>query len=353
MLALALAAGLWGLGALMRVPWSARFYMLGLLYVAVLALNIALPEGHPLREATGGSVEPWLLIGAIVALILAYRLVLGRVRARAEAVQSARSDPRDTPAQGRAFSDDELERYARHITLPEIGGVGQRRLKEARVLVVGAGGLGAPALIYLGAAGVGRIGVIDPDTVALSNLARQIIHTDERQGMPKVFSAQAAIAAINPFVEVRPYSRALTEDIAAELFSEYDLILDGTDSYAVRAMINAAAVRAGKPLIAGAISAWEGQITLYDPAQGAPCMACIFPDAPDPSKVRTCAETGVIGALPGVIGTMMALEAIKEITGTGTGLRGRMVIYDALHGETRVISVARRAECSVCGAPGA
>ena len=189
--------------------------------------------------------------------------------------------------------------------------------------------------------------MIDPDTVALSNLARQIIHSDERQGMPKVFSAQAAIAALNPFVEVRPYNRALTDDIAAELFAEYDLILDGTDNFATRALVNRVAVRLGKPLISGAISAWEGQITLYDPARGAPCLACVFPDAPDPAKVRTCAETGVVGALPGVIGTMMATEVIKEITGAGQGLRGRMVIHDALHAETRVMSVARRAGCSV------
>ena len=350
MLALVIAAGLVGLGHVMRVPWAARFYMLGLLYIAVLALNLVLPDGHPLRAALGGSVEPWLLLGAIVAATLAYRVVLVRIRSRAEAAQAARTPP--APTSGKAdgtFNDDELERYARHITLPEIGGTGQRQLKAARVLVVGAGGLGAPILIYLGAAGVGRIGIIDPDTVELSNLARQIIHTDQRQGMPKVFSAQASIAALNPFVDVRPYNRALNEEIAAELFGEYDLILDGTDSYATRAMINRAAFAARKPLIAGAISAWEGQITLYDPARGAPCLACVFPDAPDPSKVRTCAETGVIGALPGVIGSMMALEAVKEITGAGEGLRGRMVIHDALNAETRVMKVARREGCAVCG----
>jgi len=345
-LALAVGAALIGLGALMRVPWNARFLMLGLLYVGVLALQIALPEGHPLREANGGSVEPWLLVGVIGAAALAYRGVLGRIRDRAEAVQVTRQGPAplSTP-----FNDDELERYARHITLPEIGGVGQRRLKDAKVLVVGAGGLGAPILMYLGAAGVGRIGVIDGDTVALSNLARQVIHADDRQGMPKVFSAQAAIAALNPFVDVRPYHRALTEDIAADLFADYDLILDGTDSYATRALVNRAAARSGKPLISGAISAWEGQITLYDPSAGAPCMACVFPHAPDPEKVRTCAETGVIGALPGVIGTMMALEAIKELTAAGRGLRGRMLVYDALSAETRVITVSRRADCPVCG----
>lgn len=353
MLALAIAAGLWGLGAVMRVPWSARFYMLGLLYVAVLALHLTLPDGHPLRTSTGGTVEPWLLIGVLAGLIVAYRAVLLRVRARADDAQAKRapSQPGAPPSQS-TFNDDELERYARHITLPEVGGPGQRRLKAARVLVVGAGGLGAPVLIYLAAAGIGRIGVIDGDTVALSNLGRQIIHTDDRQDMAKVFSAQAAIAALNPFVEVRPYNRMLTDEIAAELFEEYDLIIDGTDSYSTRALVNRAAVAAGKPLLSGAISAWEGQITLYDPAQGAPCLACIFPTPPDPSKVRTCAETGVIGALPGVIGTMMALEAVKEITGAGQGLRGRMVIHDGLHADTRVMTLTARSDCPVCGAAG-
>ena len=266
---------------------------------------------------------------------------------RARAGRSAQAAPAAAPKG--PFSDEELERYARHITLREIGGSGQRALKEARILVVGAGGLGAPALLYLAAAGVGRIGVIDADTVSLSNLQRQVIHTDERQGMPKVFSAQKSIAAINPHVDVRPYHRMLSEEIAVDLFAEYDLILDGTDSFATRAMINRAAVAAGKPVVAGAISAWEGQVTLYDPARGAPCMACIFPKAPAPGMAATCAETGVVGALPGVIGAMMAMEAVKRITGAGQGLAGRMLIHDALMAENREIKLARRGDCPVCG----
>ncbi len=348
-LVLIMAAVIVGLGHLMRVPWSARAYMLALLYVAVLALHVILPMGHPLRAATGGSAAPWLILGGAVALILAYRVGLRRVQARAQAVEAARAPATRAEAASGAFNDDEIERYARHITLPEIGGTGQRALKSAKVLVIGAGGLGAPALLYLAAAGIGRLGVIDGDTVALSNLQRQIIHTDARQDMPKVFSATEALAALNPFVELRPYHRMLTEEIAEELFAEYDLILDGTDRFETRAMVNRAAIAAGRPVIAGAISAWEGQITLYDPAGGAPCMACVFPKAPDPDLVRTCAETGVIGALPGVIGTMMALEAIKEITGTGTGLRGRMLIFDGLSGEMRAIRLARAADCAVCG----
>jgi molybdopterin/thiamine biosynthesis adenylyltransferase len=343
-----LAAVLWGVGHVMKAPVQARLYMLGLLYLAVLAVQIVLPAGHPLREATGGSPALWLIFGGFVALIVAYRAVLGRIRNRAEAVEAGRAAAAPVVAKG-PFSDEELERYARHITLPEIGGAGQRALKEAAVLVIGAGGLGSPALLYLAAAGVGRIGVIDADVVSLSNLHRQVIHTDAGQGMPKVFSAQRAIAALNPRIDLRPYNRMLTPEIAETLFADYDLILDGTDAFGTRAMVNAAAVAAGRPVIAGAISAWEGQVTLYDPAGGAPCMACIFPEAPAPGLAATCAETGVIGALPGVVGSMMALEAVKEITRAGLGLRGRMVIHDALHAETRVIAVNRRADCPVCG----
>lgn len=343
-----LAAMLWGIGHLMKAPIRARLYMLALLYVAVLAAQIALPPGNPLREATGGSPAPWLILGGFVLVGGAYRAVLLRLRSRAEAREADRAAEAPAAPKG-PFTDEELERYARHITLPEIGGGGQRALKEAGVLVVGAGGLGSPALLYLAAAGVGRIGVIDADVVSLSNLQRQVIHTDKGQGMPKVFSAQQAVAALNPRIDLRPYNRMLTGEIARDLFAEYDLVLDGTDAFSTRALVNAAAVASGRPVIAGAISAWEGQVTLYDPAGGAPCMACVFPGAPAPGLSATCAETGVIGALPGVVGAMMALEAVKEITGAGAGLRGRMLIYDALHAETREIAVRRRADCAVCG----
>jgi len=346
---LLMAGVLWGIGHLMGAPKQARLYMIGLLYVAVLAVQIIFPAGHPLREMTGGSADPWLILGGGVALVLAYRVLLGRLRGRAASLEAEREATLPSRASG-PFTDEELERYARHITLPDIGGGGQLALKQAKVLVVGAGGLGAPVLLYLAAAGVGRIGVIDADEVSLSNLQRQVIHRDADQGMPKVFSAQRAIADLNPNVEVRPYNRALTADIATELFAEYDLIIDGTDSFETRAMVNAGVVAAGRPVLAGAIAAWEGQVTLYDPAGGAPCMACVFPQAPAPGMAATCAETGVIGALPGVIGSMMALEAVKELTGTGAGLRGRMLIYDALHAETRIISVKRVADCPVCGA---
>jgi molybdopterin/thiamine biosynthesis adenylyltransferase len=208
--------------------------------------------------------------------------------------------------------------------------------------------LGSPVLLYLAAAGVGRIGVIDADHVSLSNLQRQIIHRDADQDMPKVFSAERAMKAINPHLDIRPYNRALDETIAAELFADYDLIIDGTDQFETRAMINRAAVSAKCPLLAGAISAWEGQITLYDPSAGGACMACVFPNSPHAGMAATCAETGVIGALPGVVGTMMALEAIKQITGAGKGLLGRMLLYDGLALETRIVKLKRNTACPVC-----
>lgn len=223
------------------------------------------------------------------------------------------------------------------------------KLKQARVLVIGAGGLGSPALLYLAAAGVGTIGVVDDDVVEASNLQRQVIHTDDRLGQPKVFSAQAQITALNPFITVHPHRRRLTEDDAKTLFADYDLILDGTDNFDTRYMINRVATAAGKPLIAAAITQWEGQISLYDPANGAPCYQCIFPQAPAPGLAPSCAEAGVMGALPGVLGAMMAVEAIKEITDAGQSLRGRMLFYDALYAENRQMRLKPRPDCPVCG----
>ncbi|MGR3375277.1 HesA/MoeB/ThiF family protein [Salipiger abyssi] len=343
LLVLALAAAIWGLGHLMGASRAARGYMLGLLYVAVLALQLVLPDGHPLRQATGGSEAFWLIFGGFVALGLAYAFVLRRVKARADAKAPAPA------AQPGAFSGAELERYARHIVLRELGGPGQKALKQARVLVIGAGGLGAPALQYLAAAGVGTIGVIDDDLVENANLQRQVIHTDARIGMPKVFSAKAAMQAQNPYVEIRPYHRRLEAEGAEALFAEYDLILDGTDNFETRYLANRAAVAAGKPLISGALSQWEGQISVFDPAKGAPCYQCIFPEAPAPGLAPSCAEAGVLGPLPGVIGAMMAVEAVKLIAGAGQPLLGEMLIYDALWGETRKIALKRREDCPVCG----
>lgn len=341
-LVLALMAALWGLGAALGLPRQARWLMLGLLYVAVLAVQVALPEGHGLRAATGGSAALWLILGGAAGLGALYAWGLGALRARARPAM-----PAAAPAEG--LGEAELERYARHIMLREIGGTGQKRLKAARVLVIGAGGLGSPALLYLASAGVGTIGVIDDDVVDVSNMQRQIVHADARTGMPKVFSAETAMKALNPFVEVRPYHHRLTEAIAEELFADYDLVLDGTDSLATRRVANAAAVKLGKPLLSAAITQWEGQISLYHPAAGGPCYACVFPEDPAPGLVPTCAEAGVAGPLPGVVGSMLAVEAVKWIVGAGEPLAGRMLIYDALFGETRTIGLKRRAGCPVCG----
>jgi molybdopterin-synthase adenylyltransferase len=233
--------------------------------------------------------------------------------------------------------------------LREIGGPGQKAMKSAKVLVIGAGGLGSPALMYLAAAGVGVIGVVDDDVVDASNLQRQIIHTTEGVGTSKVLSARAAMLALNPFVEVRAIQERFGEGNAG-LLSGYDLILDGSDNFDTRYLVNRLAVRAGKPLISAAITQWEGQISLYDPARGTPCYQCIFPHRPAPGMVPTCAEAGVAAPLPGVIGSMMAIEAVKDMTGAGEGLRGRLMIYDALYSEVRVIGIKRRDDCEVCGA---
>lgn len=343
-LVLGLAALLWGVGHLMRVPFGLRVGMIAGLWGAVIGLHLLLPDAHPLRVATGGEARVWLVLGGLAVLVWGYRAGLAGLRRRAA--------PKPAAETGGAFRAVELERYARHIILREIGGPGQRRLKDASVLVVGAGGLGSPALFYLAASGVGTIGVIDDDAVDGSNLQRQIIHTDDRIGMPKVQSAAMAMTALNPFVRVRPYQRRLTEEIAAELIADYDLVLDGSDNFDTRYLVNRAAVAAGKPLIAGAITQWEGQLSLYDPAQGGPCYECIFPVRPAPGMVPSCAEAGVAAPLPGVIGAMMAMEAVKHITGAGETLLGRLMIHDALYAETRVIGMQRRVDCPVCGAVG-
>ena len=346
-LVLVLAAGIWVLGRRFGTEPKARWLMIALLYVVVLAINVALPPGNPLRQATGGSAGEWLLLGGLGAMIWAYSVGLREVRARVR----PENRPPATAAPG-DFAAGEISRYARHIALREIGGPGQRRLKQARVLVVGAGGLGSPALLYLAGAGVGTIGVIDDDAVEDTNLQRQIIHADARIGMPKVFSAEAAMRELNPHVALRPYHRRLTEEIADDLFADYDLVLDGTDDFPTRYLVNRTAAAHGLPLVAAALSQWEGQISLYEPARGTPCYQCVFPRAPAPGLAATCAEAGVLAPLPGVVGAMMAVEAVKRLTGAGETLAGRMLIYDALHAETRTITLKRRPDCPVCGGGG-
>ena len=248
-----------------------------------------------------------------------------------------------------AFSNEELERYARHIVLHEIGGPGQQRLKAARVLVIGAGGLGSPAILYLAAAGVGTLGVVDDDAVSLSNLQRQVLHRTEEIGNPKVDSAGRAVARVNPHVSFAPHPVRLTEDNADEIVGAYDMVLDGSDNFATRYLVNRVAARLNKPLVFAAIGRWEGQISVFRPWAGGPCYECVFPESPAPGLVPACAEAGVLGAMTGVVGAMQAVEAVKLITGSGASLDGRLMLYDALQAETRTIKLAKRPDCPVCG----
>lgn len=249
------------------------------------------------------------------------------------------------------LSPTEIDRYARHIVLREIGGAGQMRLKASHVAIIGAGGLGSPALLYLAAAGVGQITLIDDDTVSLSNLQRQVLHGTSRVGMPKTESARLALDEVNPHVKLHCHQTRLTDANADALLGDADLILDGSDSFETRYLVNATATRLKTPLIAAAMSQWEGQISLYDVANGTPCYACIFPAAPAPGQAPSCAEAGIMGALAGVMGSMMAGEAIKHITGAGQTLAKQMLIYDALWNETRKLTLKRRMDCKVCGTP--
>lgn len=323
--------------------WGAGWLWLAAGWWAILMIaHLPIQGENPFARVVGGDLRGWTVFGLLAAVVLGYREILRAVRRR-KAVE-----PETAPATG-AFREAELDRYARHILLREIGGPGQKRMKAAKVLVVGAGGLGSPVLLYLAAAGVGTIGVIDHDVVEGSNLQRQVIHTDGRIGMPKVFSAETAMRALNPFIEVRPYHRKLTGEIAIDLVRDYDLVLDGTDDFDTRYLVNRACVAAGVPLISGAITQWEGQVSLFDPAKGGPCYACVFPVKPAPGLVPTCAEAGVAAPLPGIIGAMMASEAVKWITGAGETLAGRLMIHDALYAETRVIGVRKRDDCAVCG----
>ena len=249
------------------------------------------------------------------------------------------------------FAPGELDRYMRHIVLHELGGTGQARLKQARVLVIGAGGLGSPVLLYLAAAGIGTIGVVDDDLVDAGNLQRQVIHRDTDIGTPKAHSARDAMMALNPYLVVEVQQCRLDAQNAGELIGGYDLVLDGTDNFDTRYLVNRICAKEGIPLVSGALSQWEGQVAVFDPACGGPCYECIFPKAPPPGQSPSCAEAGVLGPLPGVIGSMMAVEAVKRITGAGAVLSSEMLIYDALWTEIRKFTLKRRQDCRVCGGP--
>lgn len=342
MLVVLLISGvIYGIGAYLGAPKAQRWALISVLWIAIIGILVVFPEGHALKQRLGGTPAPYLMLAGAAALVAVYRVGLMRLRAKAAPMAKE-------PEHKGTFSAAELDRYARHIVLREIGGPGQKKLKQAKVLVIGAGGLGAPALQYLAAAGVGTIGVIDDDLVENANLQRQVIHRDEDIGTPKVFSAQAAMLAQNPHITVQPYHRRLTEEFAEQLFAGYDLVLDGTDNFETRYLANRTAAALGIPLISGALSQWEGQLSVFDPASGTPCYQCIFPQAPAEGLAPSCSEAGVIGPLPGVVGAMMAGEAIKLITGAGAALRGEMLIFDGLYGETRKMSLKRRDGCPVC-----
>lgn len=247
------------------------------------------------------------------------------------------------------LSPAELSRYSRHILLDQIGLDGQRRLAASRVLVIGAGGLGSPAALYLAAAGVGTIGIADFDRVEEHNLQRQLLHDSRSVGRPKVESAAERLAQINPFVRVNTHAEGVTVENAVKLFSEYDVILDGTDNFTTRYLNNDAAFFARKPLVYGSIFRFEGQVAVFDPARGGPCYRCLFPEPPPPGEVPNCAEAGVIGALCGVIGSLQALEALKLLAGFGEPLLGRLLTYDALSQRFNTISLPRDPDCPLCG----
>lgn len=242
------------------------------------------------------------------------------------------------------FSEDEVERYARHLVLSEIGGPGQQALKRARVLIVGAGGVGAPAALYLAAAGVGTLGLIDDDVVGLSNLQRQIAFSTPEVGRPKVEAAAERLGGLNPHVTIQTFAERLTPDNAADRIDGFDIVLDGTDDFETRLIVNAACVAAGKPLVSGALGRWSGQVGVF---AGRPCYQCLVPEVPPDAE--TCARVGVVGALAGVVGSMAALETIKLITGAGEALAGRLMLYDGLAATARTVRVTADPQCPVCG----
>jgi len=247
------------------------------------------------------------------------------------------------------LSAEQLRRYARHVILPEIGVAGQKKICAASVLCVGAGGLGSPIASYLAAAGVGRIGIVDFDLVDESNLQRQILHGTESIGRPKTESARERINSLNPGVTVELHPVKLTSQNALELISSYDIVVDGTDNFSTRYLVNDACVLTGKPNVYGSIFRFEGQASLFAPRLGGPCYRCLFPEPPPPGSVPSCAEGGVLGVLPGVIGTLQATEILKLILGIGTSLLNRLLLFDALEMKFRELKLRRDPHCPVCG----
>lgn len=246
------------------------------------------------------------------------------------------------------FTNEQIYRYSRHIILPDIGGAGQKKLLKGKVLLVGAGGLGSPAAMYLAAAGVGKLGLVDFDRVDLSNLQRQILHRTKDVGRLKLDSAQDTINSLNPDVEVVKHQVVLTSENVMDVIKDYDIVVNGTDNFPTRYLVNDACVFGGKPLVDGSIFMFEGQATVYDARRG-PCYRCLFPTPPPPGEVPSCQEAGVLGVLPGIVGSIEAIEAIKLILGKGESLIGRLLLFDALAMEFREMKVEKDPDCPVCG----
>jgi len=248
----------------------------------------------------------------------------------------------------RQFTAEQLTRYSRHFMLPEVGEAGQAKLLDAKVLLIGAGGLGSPTALYLAAAGVGTLGIVDHDVVDMSNLQRQILHTNDRVGMPKVESARQTLQALNPDVKIVGYQERLSSENVMRIIADYDVIVDGCDNFPTRYLVNDACVMAGKPNVHGSIFQFEGQASVFYPGKG-PCYRCLFPEPPPPGAAPSCAEAGVLGVLPGLVGCVQALETIKLILGIGKPLIGRMVYFDTLSMELRIHKLRKDPNCPVCG----
>lgn len=246
------------------------------------------------------------------------------------------------------LSNEEIKRYSRHLIMPEVTIEGQKKLKAARVLAIGTGGLGSPLLSYLAAAGIGKLGIVDFDTVDYSNLQRQIIHGTSSIGKPKVVSAQERIHEINPYVEVQIYETALRSDNALDIIKDYDVVIDGTDNFPTRYLVNDACVLLNKPNVYGSIFRFEGQLTVFWASQG-PCYRCLYPEPPPPGLVPSCAEGGVLGVLPGIIGVLQAIETIKIILGIGDSMIGRLLLFDALKLKFKELKLRKNPDCPICG----
>ncbi|MFW6192978.1 MAG: molybdopterin-synthase adenylyltransferase MoeB [Gemmatimonadota bacterium] len=297
--------------------------------------DVALSEGDELR------IVPSIAGGATEA----------RSEARSEAPSEVRSKARPATPSGTGdatFSRGELQRYSRHLMIPEVGREGQAKLKGARVMLVGAGGLGSPAALYLAAAGVGTIGLVDDDVVELTNLQRQLLHDTPSIGQPKLRSARRRLEALNPEIEVVTHEARLTSDNALEILEGWDLVVDGSDNFPTRYLVNDACVFLGIPTVYGAIYRFEGQASVFGLEDG-PCYRCLFPEPPPPGMVPSCADAGVLGVLPGIIGTIQAIEAVKLILGRGRPLAGRLLLFEALEMEFREVEIRRDPRCPVCG----